>query len=47
MDCAAKTSKGIGNQMAKKDSQLYMDMLKEIYIMSRLGYHPNVVGFLV
>ena len=45
VDCAAKTSKGIGNQMAKKDSQLYMDMLKEIYIMSRLGYHPNVVGF--
>ncbi len=23
----------------------YKDMLKEIYIMSKLGHHPNVVGF--
>lgn len=43
VDCAAKTAKG--NQASSQRSQLFKDMLKEIYIMSKLGHHPNVVGF--
>mmetsp|Transcript_20930 Transcript_20930/g.69872 ORF Transcript_20930/g.69872 Transcript_20930/m.69872 type:complete len:442 (-) Transcript_20930:270-1595(-) len=42
-DCAAKQMKG--KHISNTSSQMYKDILKEIYIMSKIGFHPHIVAF--